>query len=175
MLRQADRARDAGDWTAAAALYEKAASGPQASPEIVVQYGHALKEAGRGDEAVEAYGRAALVLADPSDAVLHRAHLLKQLGRIEEAGAAFKGLVDHPDLREEAERELAGLAPTPVSSAVEDCEIHIEKASNREVRGRAASRSQPGADLTLEVLIDGTLYARARADAPTRRTVGGLR
>lgn len=165
MLRQADRARDAGDWTAAAALYEKAASGPQASPEIVVQYGHALKEAGRGDEAVEAYGRAALVLADPSDAVLHRAHLLKQLGRIEEAGAAFKGLLDHRDLREEAERELAGLAPTPVSSAVEDCEIHIEKATNREVRGRAASRSRPGADLTLEVLIDGALYARVRADA----------
>jgi GT2 family glycosyltransferase len=146
-------------------LYEQALAGAEATPELLVQYGHALKEAGRRDEAVDVYRRAALVLADPSDPLLHLAHLLKALGRVDEAGAAFKALLDYPALREDAEREIAGLAPALVSTADEDCETVVEKATTREIRGRAVSRRQPSARLLLEVLIDGSYYASVHTDA----------
>jgi len=104
-----DRARDKGDWDAAAEHYRQALTRNPDNPPIWVQYGHALKERGRRLEAEAAYRRA--VDGDPAsaDAHLQLGHVLKLRGSGEEAKAAYlRALALDPALAD-ARRELAAL------------------------------------------------------------------
>jgi len=89
IITLADRARDAGDWEAAARLYRKALARNPRNPPIWVQYGHALKESGRLAEAEAAYRRA--IAYDPRDADAHLqlGHALKLQGEGEQAELAY--------------------------------------------------------------------------------------
>ena len=51
----ADKARDARDWSRAAELYEAALERHPQRADLVVQWGHALKESGRLAEAEASY------------------------------------------------------------------------------------------------------------------------
>ena len=104
-----DRARDDGQWTAAARHYRAALlRNPEGGP-IWVQYGHALKESGNYLPAEAAYRRA--VDEDPSDADAHLqlGHLLKLQGRIDEARAAYRRSLALDPLLQHAIAELDAL------------------------------------------------------------------
>jgi glycosyltransferase involved in cell wall biosynthesis len=57
LISRADRARDSRDWVSAARYYQKALDQEPDNPPIWVQYGHALKESGKLQQAEAAYRR----------------------------------------------------------------------------------------------------------------------
>lgn len=88
-LDRANRARDAGDWAAAAALYaEHLAAAPGDWPSMV-QRGHALKESGAVEAALDAYLAAEALAPDDADLQLQIGHVLKQQGRWEAAAMRY--------------------------------------------------------------------------------------
>jgi lipopolysaccharide biosynthesis protein/GT2 family glycosyltransferase/ADP-heptose:LPS heptosyltransferase/tetratricopeptide (TPR) repeat protein len=104
-----DRARDAGQWEAAARHYRTALLRNPERPPIWVQYGHALKASGKLMPAEAAYRRA--IDEDPSDgdAHLQLGHVLKLQGRIDEAKAAYSFALALDRSLEDAAAELAAL------------------------------------------------------------------
>lgn len=84
-----DAHRAAGDWSKAATAYKLHLDGKPDDAAIWVQYGHALKETHRREEAELAYGTAVELRPDDGDAWLHLAHLLKVQGKYVAAYGAF--------------------------------------------------------------------------------------
>jgi glycosyltransferase involved in cell wall biosynthesis len=76
-MRQADAARDAGQWEEAARLYEEAARAEPNTGPIWVQLGNALKETGDTARAEQAYLRARELRPDDMDVPLQLGHLYK--------------------------------------------------------------------------------------------------
>jgi hypothetical protein len=97
LVAHGNRARDQGDWTAAAVWYRRALDVDPGRPAIWVQLGHALKEQGDRVGGEEAYRRALALADNVADTHLQLGHVLKLQGRIPEAAQAyFKALVlDH--------------------------------------------------------------------------------
>jgi glycosyltransferase involved in cell wall biosynthesis len=89
LIAKADLARDAKDWTLAAIAYAEALTITPERADIWVQYGHALKESRRLDEAEAAYRRALAIQPDLADTHLQLGHLLKLSGRKEQAARAY--------------------------------------------------------------------------------------
>ena len=89
LIRRADRARDAGDYTAAAARYRRALALDHSRVDIRVQLAHMLKELTQYGEAEAAYRQALAQSPEDGDIHLQLGHLLKLLGRTEEAVAAY--------------------------------------------------------------------------------------
>src|SRR5229473_2322938 len=89
LIGKADRARDAGNYAAAAGLYRRALALDSRRTDIRVQLAHMLKELTRFGEAEAAYRQALAQLPDDGDVHLQLGHLLKLLGRTEEAIAAY--------------------------------------------------------------------------------------
>jgi tetratricopeptide (TPR) repeat protein len=88
-ISQADCARDARQWEIAADLYRKALDRNPNNPPIWVQYGHALKEAGRLAEAESAYRAAIALNGSAAEPYLQLGHVLKMRGRHGEAQTAY--------------------------------------------------------------------------------------
>jgi GT2 family glycosyltransferase/glycosyltransferase involved in cell wall biosynthesis len=90
-----DRARDARQWELAARLYRQALDRNPGTPDIWVQYGHALKESGELREpdklaqAEVAYRKALWLDPSAADSYLQLGHVLKLEGKTEEARAAY--------------------------------------------------------------------------------------
>ena len=82
---RADAARDRRDWTAAARDYARSLEQDPDRSAIWVQYGHALKESGRRDEAEQAYRRAVALAPDDADAAFQLGNLLVVTGQPEKA------------------------------------------------------------------------------------------
>ena len=81
-------------------------------PDMWVQYGHVLKEAGKAAEAEAAYRRSIILDPHSADAHLHLGHLLKIQGRTEEAaGSYLRSVVLDPAPRH-ARDQLIGLGWT---------------------------------------------------------------
>jgi glycosyltransferase involved in cell wall biosynthesis len=97
LVANGNRARDQGDWTAAAVWYRKALDADPRRPAIWVQLGHALKEQGDRAGGEEAYRRSLALADNVADTYLQLGHVLKLQGRIAEATQAyFNALVlDH--------------------------------------------------------------------------------
>src|SRR5216683_7718272 len=89
LINKADRARDVGNYAAAAGLYRRALAFDPRRIDIRVQLAHMLKELTRFGEAEAAYRQALAQLPDDGDLHLQLGHLLKLLGRTEEAIAAY--------------------------------------------------------------------------------------
>ncbi len=86
LVKQANAARDAGDWPVAAALFARVAALRPDKPAYLVQQGHALKESGDPAGAIAAYRAAAEAAPEDIDARVHLAALLRERG--DDAGAA---------------------------------------------------------------------------------------
>jgi len=78
--RRGDAARDARDWPAAAAAYRSYLGMRPDHAAIWIQYGHALKESGRLEEALGAYEEAAKLQGDHADLMLSLGHVHKLKG-----------------------------------------------------------------------------------------------
>ncbi len=89
VISRADRARETGDWAAAARLYRTALDRNPRNQPIWVQYGHALKESGDAPRAESAYRAAIACGPHCADAHLQLGHVLKIQGRAKEAEAAY--------------------------------------------------------------------------------------
>jgi glycosyltransferase involved in cell wall biosynthesis len=110
LLTEGNQARDARDWTRAAARYGAALDADPALAHIWIQYGHALREGGDGAAAAQAYARAADLTPDASDALLHLGHAHKDAGDRAAATRAYLAAarVDrNPDAVTELHRLLA--------------------------------------------------------------------
>src|SRR5207302_5110767 len=124
VISRADRAREAGQWEAAAGLYRMALDRKPRNPPIWIQYGHALKEAGDRAAAEAAYRNAIAQQPDGPEAYLQLGHVLKLEGKIAEARLAYQcALVLDPSLADAA-RELSRLgqdnSPPNQTSATAD-------------------------------------------------------
>jgi len=89
LIGRANRARDAGNYAAAASLYRRALAFDPRRTDIRVQLAHMLKELTRFGEAEAAYRQAMAQLPNDGDLHLQLGHLLKLLGRTKEAIAAY--------------------------------------------------------------------------------------
>ena len=90
LLREADAARDAGNWHAAARAYRAAIEAGCVDPAIDVQLGNMLKEAGEWVAAAARYREALAKRPEDADAWLQLGHCLKLLGRREPAAEAYQ-------------------------------------------------------------------------------------
>lgn len=110
LLDEGNRARDARDWSRAAARYGAALDADPSLAHIWVQYGHALREGGDVAEAVRAYARAAEAAPEASDPLLHLGHAHKQAGDRAAATRAYLHAVRldrNPDAVAELHRLVA--------------------------------------------------------------------
>ena len=104
-----DRARDDGNWAAAADAYEAALVQDDSLESIWVQYGHARKETGRLDEAERAYRRALALRPGEADTYLQLGHVLKLTGRLGEAAEAYLTSAEIAPDQAETFREIRAL------------------------------------------------------------------
>ena len=109
-LARADRARDAREWDLAARAYGDALAGSPGLANVWVQYGHALKETNRLEDAEGAYRKALALDPATSDTHLQLGHLLKIQGRREEAAEAYLNALELDYGCSDAFHELDGLA-----------------------------------------------------------------
>ena len=109
VLAAMHRARAAGDWSATAELLGQALAITPADAALRVQHGHALKEAGRADDAVAAYRAAAAAMPADTDVRLHLSALLAREGRVEEAVRGYADIVALDPAHVEAGRALRHL------------------------------------------------------------------
>lgn len=108
-VRQADEARDRGNWFRAVRGYRTALFLDPRLAAIWIQYGHALKESGNRPGAEAAYRKAISYEHTNADAHLQLGHLLKLQNRTAEAaGEYFTAHLLDAQL-EDAERELIAL------------------------------------------------------------------
>jgi tetratricopeptide (TPR) repeat protein/GT2 family glycosyltransferase len=117
LVDRADRARDGGDYAAAAELYRRALALDPRRPAIRVQLAHMLKELTRFGEAEAAYRQALAQSPDDGDLHLQLGHLLKLLGRTEDAVAAYfaaRELLPDSDAPTVELRALGALPADPV-------------------------------------------------------------
>jgi tetratricopeptide (TPR) repeat protein len=114
------RAGQAGRWPRAAELFRRALRRVPQFPEVWVQYGHALLEAGDVAGAAAAYRRATELDGELADAYLRLGHALRLQGRGEEARAAYLRFerLDPAGLQRQRDALLArGWSEEAVSSA----------------------------------------------------------
>lgn len=87
--RLGDAARDDKNWLKAASAYKAHLEEHPDDAAIWTQYGHALKEQGRIEEAEVAYRRALVITPDDADGHLQLGHALKLQGRLDEAAECY--------------------------------------------------------------------------------------
>lgn len=110
MVAAGDGARDARDWATAADHYRQALDASPAMAPIWVQYGHALKESGRLDEARTAYHRALGLAPEVADTHLQMGHAAKLAGQLDEAAACYAQALSLAPGHDDALRELHALS-----------------------------------------------------------------
>src|ERR1051326_1195498 len=125
VISRADRAREAGQWEAAAGLSRIALDRKPRTPPIWIQYGHALKEAGNRTAAEAAYRNAIAYQPDGPEAYLQLGHVLKLEGKIAEARLAYQCALVLDTSLADAARELSRLeqdnsAPNQTSARSEE-------------------------------------------------------
>jgi tetratricopeptide (TPR) repeat protein len=107
-ILRAERAQEARKWELAARHYREALDDMPNSPEMWVQYGHALKESRKVAEAEAAYRRSINLDPDSADAHLQLGHALKIQGRMDEAvGAYFRSMALDPAPRHPRDELIA--------------------------------------------------------------------
>src|SRR5204862_6923503 len=109
VISRADRAREAGQWEAAAGLYRIALDRKPRNPPIWIQYGHALKEGGHRASAETAYRNAIAYQPDDPEAYLQLGHVLKLQGKMVEARLAYRCALVLDASLADAARELGQL------------------------------------------------------------------
>ena len=109
VISRADRAREAGQWEAAAGLYRIALDRKPRNPPIWIQYGHALKEGGDCAAAETAYRNAIAYQPDDPEAYLQLGHVLKLQGKMVEARLAYRCALVLDASLADAARELGQL------------------------------------------------------------------
>jgi tetratricopeptide (TPR) repeat protein len=108
-IKGGDRARDAKRWQVAAQYYHRALACDPFDAPTLVQYGHALKEAGHLSEAEAAYRRSLACDAGVADTHLQLGYVLKLQGRATAAQASYlRAFALDPAMPFPAQ-ELAGL------------------------------------------------------------------
>ncbi|MFN3352206.1 MAG: hypothetical protein ACK4Z5_01250 [Brevundimonas sp.] len=161
-----DARRNVGDWTMAAHHYRAHLKRHPREFGIWVQLGHALKEAGRYDDADAAYREADKLDPANADLLLCRGHLAKLRGSLETA-ADFYSRSFALDANPDAARELGQLSTRPVAprpTTLTGLAGALDGFGDGTLVGWAVDPQNPGAAAEVEVLVDGELEARGLAD-----------
>jgi glycosyltransferase involved in cell wall biosynthesis len=106
LVAQADRHRDAKNWTEAARDYGAALEHDADMAHIWVQRGHALKEMGQREDAERAYLKALSLLPDAADTHLQLGHLTKIMGRMQDSAGYYLHCLELDPAHPDALREL---------------------------------------------------------------------
>ena len=112
LVRDADSARDAGQWTKAANLYAEFLQKTPKDFNITVQLANCLKEAGEYDRSLSIYQKALELSATDSDVYLQQGHALKLSDRKAESLASYKKAYQLDPRNQDALRELIALGDT---------------------------------------------------------------
>lgn len=107
--RAGDAARDRGDWISAIDHYGQSLQLNKQDKNIMVQYGHVLKEAGQLDTAIGAYRQAIILGPDDADAYLSLGHAYKLAGRLDDAIDAYATAISIENELSVARDELIAL------------------------------------------------------------------
>jgi O-antigen biosynthesis protein len=148
LVFRADRARDAGDFADAAALYRRALALDVSRADIRVQLAHMLKELTRFGEAEAAYRQALAQSSGDGDIHLQLGHLLKLLGRTDEAILAYAAadrLLHGSDAAAVELRALGVLPPGEEDSRAEivaAADAHIADADRLRDAGNYAAAAE---------------------------------
>ena len=86
---EGDGCRDQGDWLGAVDAYGDGLALDETAFAYWVQYGHALKEVGRFDDALAAYRTAGALRRGNPDLLVVHGHLLKDTGRSDAAATSY--------------------------------------------------------------------------------------
>ena len=124
-IARGDAARDKLNWHAAVKAYKEALDQKSDLPEVWVQYAHALKEAGKVDEAIEAYQQALVERPEDAETYVHLAHALKRQNRRTEAIEAFAAAVALNPSDKEAANELHDLKNVPPALPSQESESFL--------------------------------------------------
>jgi predicted SAM-dependent methyltransferase/tetratricopeptide (TPR) repeat protein len=101
-----DQARDEKRWSDAANHYKLYITMCPGNAEILVQYGHALKEMGRLGEAEQAYKRAIEIRPEEADTYVQLGHVYKLTSRLDAAIEAYSEALKRDSTLESALVEL---------------------------------------------------------------------
>lgn len=107
-LRKANKARDERDWPTAALRYREAISSRPQNASLWVQYGHALKELGKVEQAEEAYRKAIHLNPVDPDTYLHLGHVLGEQSKSDQASDVLDAGIDRT-VEEPSHRHLTPL------------------------------------------------------------------
>lgn len=159
---EGDAARDAGDWSAAAASYARHLQANPTDFAILVQHGNMSKELGRLDEAEASYAAAAAVDPSDSDLLLQRGHLAKRRGDLSGAAELYRSSF-RLDGNAIAARELvdpsmlAALAGVEVSEPGPGTRLvgSVDGVTAGVLVGWAVDPDEPDQAAEVEVLING--------------------
>lgn len=94
LIERGDKARDCGQWSDAARLYEEALELRPKASWVAVQMGHALKENGEHAAAQDAYHQFLTEYPQNADIHLQLGHLCMRRERFEEASAWYQRALD---------------------------------------------------------------------------------
>ena len=112
LIKQANTARDRGEWDQAADIFRQAVTADPMLAHIWVQLGHAEKERKRYGDAEAAYARAAIAAPEDAESLLHLAHMQKRLGNVPATARAFLRAArlnpTDPRVLEELQQFIAG-------------------------------------------------------------------
>jgi ADP-heptose:LPS heptosyltransferase len=170
LLPQADAARDAGRFEAAAALYDRALTRVPANAGLLVMSGHMHKEAGEFQSAEQRYLTAQAIKPDDADIAIQLGHLYKRLGRWDEANRWYGRAQQLSPAWDEPPRELATIQRLRASALPEGIPDHVAQ--------MLAPALMPGAiDLVGTAMPGLTLKRFGRPEAGRwglRRTLRGV-
>jgi tetratricopeptide (TPR) repeat protein len=123
---RADAARDAREWTRAAAEYRRGLAADETAWPMWVQLGHALKESGDRHGALEAYRRALAIAPDVSDTALQLGHVSKLIGDMAGARQWYARALIWPPGELDAAIELSrlGVEGAALEALIADTEPH---------------------------------------------------
>ena len=169
LLASGDRARDRRHWAAATAFYQQYLELRPDAFSIWVQYGHALKESGRLDDAWTAYQNALAIDRANADLYLQTGHLLKIMNRRREAAAAYQESV-RLDGNLHAQSELARLGVLPAQPpAASDPATETRRPAPSKAVGETEARALATAWASdVDILLSPGLTTREREELVRR-------
>ncbi len=146
LIARGNRARHAGDWSAAAAAFQTALEGDPSLYHIWMQLGHALAESYRIEEGRAAYQSAAALRPQSGEPYIHLGHITKREGRPRAAARHYAQALLREGYQDEAEREVVhAIRPVtalPLSLLREVARLDAKPGSNVPAQSAAADTAQ---------------------------------
>jgi tetratricopeptide (TPR) repeat protein len=171
MIARGNRARDAGDYSKAAASYEEALRIKPDNAAIHVQCGHMLKETGDLANAERHYLEAHRLMPNDADLALQFGHFYKVAGQLSRAAEAYRRALELKPYWEEPARELEQL--TGSIDGILNLDAYLPASENAETISRLVPELAPREPKALRRIFVEGIHIR-RLGSRRERTPWGV-